>query len=190
MGQKDPYASSGLGDVISEILWGKTYVASFLRKYPEVFNTRCNSDASTTANESAIKTAKTAKYCLDNPLKFFLQTEGPDKDPTWLQALPNEALRLAIKHCNEVAQGFYKPEITGALKQPKGEQYNVERFHKGARVSKRFFEPFQIAYGSHRGIVQGSLRGKTSRHGNGGCNSGRRHRDRRGGGLRGHAARD
>ena len=45
---------------------------------------------------------------------------GPDRDPTWLQALPNEALRLAMKHCFEVAQGFYKPEIAGALKQPNG----------------------------------------------------------------------
>ena len=53
-----------------------------------------------------------------------------------------------MKHCTEVAQGFYKPEITGALKQPKGERYNVEQFHKASRVSKRFFGPFQIAYDS------------------------------------------
>ena len=149
-GQKDPYSSSALGDVISEILWGKTYVASFLRKYPEVLNTCCNSDASTTADASVAtsQSIKTAKSYLDSPLKFFLQTEGPDKGPTWLQALPNEALRLAMKHCLDVAQGYYKPEIAGALKQPKGERYNVEQFHKGTRVAKRFFEPFQIAYDS------------------------------------------
>ena len=131
-------------------------MASFLL-YSEVFNTRCNSDASTTADECGadVQSIKTAKSYLDSPLKFFLQTEGPDKDPTWLQALPNEALRLAMKHCIKVAQGFYKPEIAGALKQPKGERYNVEQFHKGSRVSKRFFEPFQIAYDSLVGSPKG-----------------------------------
>ena len=39
-----------------------------------------------------------------------------------------------MKHFFEVAQGFYKPEIAGALKQPKGERYNVEQFHKVSRV--------------------------------------------------------
>ena len=133
-------------------------MASFLRKYPEVLNTCCNSDASSTtadASVAAVQSIKTAKSYLDSPLKFFLQTEGPDKDPTWLQALPNEALRLAMKHCIEVAQGFYKPEIAGALKQPKGDRYNVEQFHKGSRVAKRFFEPFQIAYDSLVGSPKG-----------------------------------
>jgi hypothetical protein len=157
-GQKDPYSSIALGDAISEILWAKTYVASFLRKYPEVLNTCCNSDAFTTAQATAAsRSIKTVKSYLDNPLKFFLQTEGPDKDPTWLQALPNEALRLAVKHCIDVAQGYYKPEIAGALRQPKGERYNVEQFHKGSRAAKRFFEPFQIAYDS----LVGSLKGRS-----------------------------
>ena len=151
-GQKDPYASNGLGDIILEIIWAKNYVASILRKYPEVFNPCCNSDA---------ETIRTAKSYIDSPLKFFLQTEGPDKDPTWLQALPNEALRLAMKHCIEVAQGFYKPEIAGALKQPKGERYNVEQFHKGSRVAKRFFEPFQIAYDSLVGSPKDRSKDKT-----------------------------
>ena len=121
-------------------------MASFLRKYPEVFNTRCNSDASTTADES-VASIKTAKSYFDSPLKFFLQTEGPDKDPTWLQAMPSEALRLVMKHCTEVAQGLCKPEIQGALKQPQRERY-MDAFHKAVRVSKRFFELFQIAYDS------------------------------------------
>jgi hypothetical protein len=152
-GQKDPWASSALGDVISEILWAKTYVASFLRKFPEVLNSSCNSDASTTADTSAaasrfINHSSTVKSYLNDPLKFFLRTEGPDKDPTWLAALPNEPLRLAMKHCIDVAQGYYKPEIAGALKQPKSERYSAEQFHKGSRVAKRFFEPFQNAYDS------------------------------------------
>ena len=138
-------------------------MASFLRKYPEVFNTIDTrpwplSDAPTTTDLSgaAVRSIKTAKsYLLDRPLKCFLQTEGPDKDPTWLQALPNEALRLAMKHCGDVAQGFYKPEIVGALKQPKAERYNVDKFHKGSRVAKRFFELFQSAYDSRVGTPKG-----------------------------------
>ena len=64
LGQKGPFSTSGLGEVIAEILWGKTYVASMMRKYPEVFNTRCNSDASTTAEEPV---SKTAKASIDSP---------------------------------------------------------------------------------------------------------------------------
>ena len=105
---------------------------------------------------AAVQSIKRAKSYLDSPLKFFLQTEGPDKDPTWLQALPNEALRQFMKHWIEIAQGFYKPEIAGALKQPKGERYSVEQFHKATRVAKRFFEPFQIAYDSLVGSPKGS----------------------------------
>ena len=79
-----------------------------------------------------------------------------DKDHTWLQALPNEALRLAMKQSLDIAQGYYKPEILGAMRQPKGDRYNVDQFHKGTRVAKRFLEPFKIAYDSH---VVGSSKG-------------------------------
>ena len=39
-------------------------------------------------------------------IQFLLTTEGPDKDPTWLWALPNEALRLAMKRCLDLSQGY------------------------------------------------------------------------------------
>ena len=166
-GHKDPYSigSGGLADVISEILWGKIYMASFLRKYPEVFSTGCNSDASTVVDSSVTAAAsvahattiQTVKSYFDSPLKLFLKTEGPDKDPTWLQNLPNEALRLAMKHCIEITQSYYKSEILGAVKQPRGVRYNVDQFHKGTRVAKRFFEPFQIAYDSHVGLSKGDV---------------------------------
>ena len=153
LGQKDPYSAIALGEVISEILWGKAYMAALFRKYPALVSTCGHSEASTPANVSAaaVQSMKTAQVYLDSPLKFFLKTEGPDKDPIWLQTLPNEALRQAMKHCTEVVQGFYKPEIAGALKQPKGERYNMDHFHKGSRVSTRFFEPFEIAYDSLAG---------------------------------------
>ena len=147
MGEKDPYTSRTIEDGVAEILWAKSYIAALMKKYPEVWNASCNSATSTTV-VSATKSIKTAKSYLESPLKFFLQTEGPDKDPTWLQALPNEALRIGMKHCLEIGQGFYKQEITGALKQPKAERFDLAQFHKGTRVMKRFFEPFQIAYDS------------------------------------------
>ena len=38
------------------------------------------------------------KEWLDSPLAFFMKTESTDRDETWLQALPSEALRLFMKH--------------------------------------------------------------------------------------------
>jgi hypothetical protein len=170
-GQKDPYSTGrgGLADVIDEILWGKIYLASFLRKYPDVFSTCCNSDASTVADSSvtaaasvaAANTIQTIKSYFDSPLKLFRLHEGPDRDPTWVQNLPNEALRLMVKHHIEIAQGFYKSEILCALKQPKADRYNVDQFHKGTRVSGEAFLgafPDRVRF-PRRGIVQGSRSG-------------------------------
>ena len=49
-------------------------------------------------------------------------TEGHDRDPAWLQALPTDALRLAMKHFLEIAQGLHKLDIRGALSQPMSEK--------------------------------------------------------------------
>ena len=91
---------------------------------------------------------------MNSPLKFFLNTEGPDKDPTWLQVWANDATRLAMKHFLDLAQGVYKPEIKGALSQPKAERYNLEQFHRAQRVETRFFNQFRVAYDSLLGRPQ------------------------------------
>ena len=57
------------------------------------------SDAFKVAWDSADGPGRTmisqVKNCLDHPLDFFMRTESPeDRDPTWTQSLPNEALRL------------------------------------------------------------------------------------------------
>ena len=152
MNKKDPYSSgSTLNGEIAEILWVRTYVSSFLRQFPDLFKSpSCNSEGSNTTQGTLAEAAclQTARSYLDSPLKFFLQTEGPDKDPTWIQSLPSEALRLTMRHFLDLSMGFYKPEIVGALSQPRAEKYSLERFHKNQRVPKRFFEPFQIAYDS------------------------------------------
>ena len=106
--------------------------------------------------ETQFQSIKTARSLLESPLKFFLQTEGPDKDPTWLQSLPTNALRLAMKHFLDIAQEVYSPEIAGALTQPKSERYDMDKFHKSVRVAKKFFEKFQIAYDSLVGKPKGN----------------------------------
>jgi len=153
-GQKDPYACNALGDAVSEIIWVKNYVAVFLRSYPAVCDPGCNS--LTSHKQVDVASMRLAQSYMHSPLKFFVLTEGPDKDPTWLQSFPNPATRLAMKHFFDMATGFYKPEISGALTQPKGQRYNVEQFHKGARVLKCFVEPFRIAYDSLVGSPKGS----------------------------------
>ena len=164
---KDPYNAQAIGDAVNEILWVRAYVSNFLRQYPDLFKptTACDSSQTTSMSQSAESRAMTtARSMLDSPMKFFLQTEGPEKDPTWLQALPSGALRMAMKHFLDVAQELYKQEISGALSQPKAERYNIEKFHKGQRVSKRFFERFQIAYDS----LVGTPRTATSQEGGAG----------------------
>ena len=125
-----------------------------MRNYPAVFNTGCNSEHQ--HNPADLVIIDCAKSYMHSPLKFFLCTEGPGKDPTWLTSYPSEALRLAMKHFFDIVTGFYKPEISGALSQPKGQRYNVEQFHKGTRVLARFVGPFRIAYDSLVAVPKGS----------------------------------
>ena len=40
-----------------------------------------------------------------------MKTEGPERDPTWVQSLPSEAQRCFCKHALEIASGLYDPEI-------------------------------------------------------------------------------
>ena len=70
-GQKGLCSSRELSDELSEILWGRTYVASFLRQYPELFKVGCNSNGSTS---TVGKSTEAARSFLDNPLNCFLQT--------------------------------------------------------------------------------------------------------------------
>ena len=100
--------------VIPEILWTRTYFAKFLKAYPELGNS--SASAADTDDVPAKQFLKQSampmvKRFLNSPLVFFTQTEGPDRDPTWLQSLPNDALRLFMKHALDLAQGSYQPEI-------------------------------------------------------------------------------
>ena len=97
--------------------WATTYAASVVRQVPELLEYRCNS--------GAIATIQTARSDLEGSLKFFVKTEGPDRDPTWLQSLPSEALRLFMTHLLDLAQGWCRTEISGALKQSKAQRLSL-----------------------------------------------------------------
>ena len=77
-----------------------------------------------------------------------MKTESHERDPTWMQSLPNEALRCFMKHALDVVQGLYQPEIRGALTGTTADKYNVAKFHKATRVNQRFATSFLIAYDS------------------------------------------
>ena len=74
-----------------------------------------------------------------------MKTESPERDPTWLQSLPNEAQRCFMKHALDVSQGLSQPEINGALAGTSADKYSVEKFHKATRVNQRFTTAFLIA---------------------------------------------
>ena len=77
-----------------------------------------------------------------------MKTESHERDPTWMQSLPNEALRCFMKHALDVFQGLYQPEIRRALTGTTADKYNVLKFHKATRVNQRFTTSFLIAYDS------------------------------------------
>ena len=137
----DPYGATELKRVICEILWVRSYIRAVYRQYSELSKSQTNP-----ADKQGLYTVLLVKHYLDSPLAFFIGTEGPERDPTWLQALPTEALRCFMKHALDLAQGLCLAEIRGALQGASADRYSVERFNKAARLNLRFTTPFQIAY--------------------------------------------
>ena len=136
----DPYGAAELKKVIEEIKWTRTYAISVCKKFPELMK-----DAAPAGSASP---AAVCKAFVQSPLAFFEKTESPERDPTWTQSLPTEALRLFMKHMLELSQGLYRPEIAGALQKVNIHKYNIEHFHETTRVKQKFSTPFQVAYDS------------------------------------------
>ena len=136
----DPYGAAELKKVIEEIKWTRTYAISVCKKFPELMK-----DAAPAGSASP---AAVCKAFVQSPLAFFEKTESPERDPTWTQSLPTEALRLFMKHMLELSQGLYRPEIAGALQKVNIHKYNIEHFHETIRVKQKFSTPFQVAYDS------------------------------------------
>ena len=147
----DPYGAAELKRVIAEILWVRTYMKKMQQQCPELV--KSPSDATGGSVKSQVPLAK---RCLDSPLALFMQTESPDRDPTWVQALPNEALRLFMKHAMDLHQGFYSPEIKGALVAVAADRYSPERFNKTTRVHQKFHAQFSVSYESLKAALASS----------------------------------
>ena len=81
-----------LKKVVTEILWTRQYVTNSRHQFPQLAYTEAASAAE-------------ALRMLSAPADFFMKTRGPDRDPTWLQSLPNEASRCFMKHMLEVPHG-------------------------------------------------------------------------------------
>ena len=110
----DPYGAKELVKIIQEILWVRAYLKATAAKNTELFKPTC----------SAGSGLHQMRKMLDEPYALFLKTEGPDKDPTWLQSLPSEAHRLFMRHVGDISRGIYKPEITGLLNAVGADKFN------------------------------------------------------------------
>ena len=144
---KDPYGAAELKSVVPQLLWTRTYLKVLVKRYADLLKT---SPSDKVLNEIL---ACVSNF-LESPLSLFLKTEGPDRDPTWLQALPTEALRLFMKHVVDLAQGLYLMEIKGALSATGADKYSLDKFHAASRVHQRFTEAFLVAYDSLTGVAQ------------------------------------
>jgi hypothetical protein len=140
------YVSSALKSAVPQLLWLRTYVKAMLRQYPKL-----------TTGGADNGTLFLVRRFLDSPLAFFMKTESlADRDPTWLQSLPNEALKLFMKHVLDLSQGLYQPEIMGALSGIATHKFSAAVFNNGARVRRYFFAHFAIAYDTLLWTPQGA----------------------------------
>ena len=94
----DPYGTKELTKVIGEILWVRSYMKATVAKHNEVFKPTCSAG-------SGLHQPVVMQTMVDQPHALFLRTEGPDKDPTWLQSLPSEAHRLMMNRFLDVVRG-------------------------------------------------------------------------------------
>ena len=104
----DPYGVNELKRIITDILWARTYVRSMARQYVLLFKSPTGP-----ADKLGALMPSLVSQLFESPLAFFMKTESHERDPTWMQSLPNEALRCFMKHALDVFQGLYQSEIRG-----------------------------------------------------------------------------
>ncbi len=59
----------------------------------------------------------------------------------------------------DLAQGFYQPEIKGAMAAVGAQRFSLDRFHKTGRVELRFMNEFAVTLNSFASQTPGSLPG-------------------------------
>ena len=120
--------------MIDIFLWQRRYLAHLQQEYSGMFK----------VVESAAVLTMTLGRAVLSPLAIYKLTEGDTRDVTFVQALPNEPLRLFFKHAQDILTGFYTAELKGALSSTS--QYPWSKFHETDRVKKRFLDDFTTAY--------------------------------------------
>ena len=113
-----------------------------LKEFPNLLKPQEAASDSTTKAKSPAK----VRSLLQSPLEFYELFEGPNKDPTFIVALPTEALRLWMKHIQDLYAHVYLTEIKGALTGQTVWKWTWDKFLECERPKKRFGEPFRIAY--------------------------------------------
>ena len=141
---KDPVSVEELkskGGTVQRLLWQRRYISKMVTEFPNMLQT---------TDAASVSKLRAVARLLQSPSELFEKTEGKNRDPTWLTTLPNEALRIFAKHVLDIMQGFYTPELKGALSST-NKNWNWERFLESERVKKRFTLEFKIAYDSISG---------------------------------------
>ena len=142
--EADPFSAAELGargGVISQVLWHKKYVLSMTQEFPLMFQqTRVG------VMSYPLPGTHPVKLLLSTPLELYYKLDGPKRDPTYVNSMPNDALMKFLKHCLDVSRGFYKPEISGALAKATEGKWTWKQFLECDRVRQRFAEQFKVAY--------------------------------------------
>ena len=143
---KDPLGAQEMrtkAGEIESILWQRRYIIQLTRDYPKMFEVV----EPVAAGTDAVKVEKVQEL-IKSPLAMYEFMDSTDRDLTFAQSLPNQALRLFFKHLHDVFKGFYSPEVKGALSGAPEGKWNWALFHEGTRVKKRFLVDFTVAYDS------------------------------------------
>jgi hypothetical protein len=141
----DPFSSDDLRSkhgVCAAILWQRRYGADMLKEFPAMFSPSATTPCSATTNASI----EGAKAMLFSPMVLYHRLQGPDRDPTWMNALPTEPLRMFYKHWLEVGSLMYQPEIKGAIAKTGINKWTWQNFFECDRPKKRFAEAFRLSY--------------------------------------------
>ena len=144
---KDPFSAAELESkhgMVAVILWLRRYIVQVTTQFPEMFQPP--TAASAEQKEALRKVLDPAREMLLKPLVLHEKLNGPNRDPTYINSMPSEALKMFYTHIQEVNALVFLPEIKGALHGPNGARWNWSQFHECDRVKKRFAEGFRLAY--------------------------------------------
>ena len=95
---KDPFSLEEIkarSGICVLILWQRRYIQQMGLEFPCMLSAQA-------ADSAAARQAKVIAQVLKSPLKFFETLEGPNKDPTFVTALPTDALRMFVRHIHEM----------------------------------------------------------------------------------------